>query len=1494
MIDLSRAVFWRDSVSWPGAGRFLRFCLPIFMALICWFPIRGEEAAHAFHLSASSYLGDGGDVDEVMGVRILSDGTLVVAAIIGEAQPRSRSTGQPVPPILLNGAHSGTPGAIVRLTADGREVLSVTRFTDDIRDLEIDAGDNLYIAAGFGGLIQLNGTADTLLNVRQQGAYVKRVTTSAQHVATLVPDSIQGASITPGPGDITFYARSGLIKLWEGRGWRHTLDLAIDEASQTVAHIGWRQANVWQENSQGVLPVQISYLRGLDFEGNERWLSYDWDTNPDIDGHPLQLDPATGIVQITNPRFLNSTGQPTGNVDALGRPLYGYLNNMADTRGYRLTLGEDGYLYGGFEAAGGNHIFRAQGERDTALGDFRVSVSLAGGDFFNSFINTGASHKTYIARFDPATGKNLLGNQFNTLIDSNSGQSANTLRIRLGGLFVDADGRLYFGGAAASGLPLPGNLVGLPMEGQISLEPFGLGSNEGGAYLWVVDSDLATRLFVGRTANGSTRSVHARVPQGASQPVTVWGGRAALTRPMYVYEAFQPQPGYGANDGFVVVLGDTPVESSGTHVLFSYGGSGVDYVETVTRLRGMDPDTRSEHLDGSDVLIVEYPFSETLPLNPPGPAYTGPAFFGGVRAVHRDPSSTGFSGNSYSGSSTSIRIQKNETRSQALFYFPLEGLPGVGPEDRLSFDGESYLLLNGGSGGFITGGRWLVRDGETFYVSEETTASRLLTFQSALDNGGWAVLDIDQEDPLAFEVEASEFAPHVFSRVTAVGFIQLRPEFTGDRFSSQWDALEASLAVNAEENLPPVAVIEMSPQEPARAPVDILLDAGASYDPDGELTFFHWSSGDAAASAGPAYVHTYTSAGTYTATLTVWDAFLLEDSATITFPVVSPQTPRPERTVVAWGGNPLSANIRSSGNEIVAVDLSGNGQLDDTRRGTGYREDVRLFNTGNLRGTPVYGGLWLSTLGGDNSASWGTGASGFHVRVNSASSTAPSALHGVFLIQKKDFFGEASHLPVGLQAGDQFHMKGINRFAQMSPLRWLVREGDQVYVSLETFNADSATFTVPADNDHGQWAAWDPAVAADHLNFDEEFAEFSTRTFRDVTAFGVVLDHIGYAESRIWFAFEELVFEGAVLTEDPPPPEPEFALYLDFGNAVDAPDGFWNTITGAAAYTDLLDFQSGTVIPTVVFEIENTGGSGLQLSNATQTWGARQIAPEWGAPPALSDRMWVNRGDTAVLRFENLRAGSEYQLEIASSFAGDGRAGEQPGIFSVTGGEGAVAGFNAHSGDSLGTQVYWTSRGPDDGGNPENHAAEGWMIWPRVQADAAGRIEIHLSTTTHSLSRASVNALRLTAIPDTFSSIRAWRMHYFGREDNAGEAANLANPAGDGIVNLMKYALGLAPDVSLSAAERRNLAVIFDALGLYLELRIPQGLRRDILYRFEWSEDLQTWHPLAEATGENPFEPVGDAPAGEEIRVPGAVRIPLEPLPAFTGFYRIRVSPQPD
>ena len=79
-------------------------------------------------------------------------------------------------------------------------------------------------------------------------------------------------------------------------------------------------------------------------------------------------------------------------------------------------------------------------------------------------------------------------------------------------------------------------------------------------------------------------------------------------------------------------------------------------------------------------------------------------------------------------------------------------------------------------------------------------------------------------------------------------------------------------------NEPPVAVIDAS-RLTGRAPVRISFDAYDSFDPDGTVDRCHWSFGDGQVDDGKWVSHTYSTPGTYTVTLTVWDDGGASDSA---------------------------------------------------------------------------------------------------------------------------------------------------------------------------------------------------------------------------------------------------------------------------------------------------------------------------------------------------------------------------------------------------------------------------------------------------------------------------------------------------------------------------------------------------------------------------------------------------------------------------------------
>ena len=83
------------------------------------------------------------------------------------------------------------------------------------------------------------------------------------------------------------------------------------------------------------------------------------------------------------------------------------------------------------------------------------------------------------------------------------------------------------------------------------------------------------------------------------------------------------------------------------------------------------------------------------------------------------------------------------------------------------------------------------------------------------------------------------------------------------------------------------------------------------------------------------------------------------------------------------------------------------------------------------------------------------------------------------------------------------------------------------------------------------------------------------------------------------------------------------------------------------------------------------------------------------------------------------------------------------------------------------------------------------------------------------------------------SPSQSWRYQYFGTSANTGNGADTANPSGDGIPNLLKYALGLNPLVPTVNPET------VDTITGYLRLTVPKNPNAtDISYTVQLTSDL--------------------------------------------------------
>lgn len=85
--------------------------------------------------------------------------------------------------------------------------------------------------------------------------------------------------------------------------------------------------------------------------------------------------------------------------------------------------------------------------------------------------------------------------------------------------------------------------------------------------------------------------------------------------------------------------------------------------------------------------------------------------------------------------------------------------------------------------------------------------------------------------------------------------------------------------------------------------------------------------------------------------------------------------------------------------------------------------------------------------------------------------------------------------------------------------------------------------------------------------------------------------------------------------------------------------------------------------------------------------------------------------------------------------------------------------------------------------------------------------------------------------------LQEWRMQYFGTADNIEDAANDANPAGDGIPNLIKYAAGLRPDTDYRGSTQAPHLGMQQGQELSYTFTLDTN-KSDISLQVEASEDL--------------------------------------------------------
>lgn len=158
--------------------------------------------------------------------------------------------------------------------------------------------------------------------------------------------------------------------------------------------------------------------------------------------------------------------------------------------------------------------------------------------------------------------------------------------------------------------------------------------------------------------------------------------------------------------------------------------------------------------------------------------------------------------------------------------------------------------------------------------------------------------------------------------------------------------------------------------------------------------------------------------------------------------------------------------------------------------------------------------------------------------------------------------------------------------------------------------------------------------------------------------------------------------------------------------------------------------------------------------------------------------------------------------------------------------------LHAYAATNLNTELYNSNQA----GTRDRFGNGNKYITPTI---AAGRV--YVGTT---------NGVGVFGLLDqtTLTPLQTWRDNHFGNPSNVGSGENGASPSGDGIANLIKYALGLDPFSPIAPSQLPVGSIDDEAGVLYPVLTVNRtSIAPDVTYIVEVSADLQTWEsgPLA-------------------------------------------------
>ena len=324
-----------------------------------------------------------------------------------------------------------------------------------------------------------------------------------------------------------------------------------------------------------------------------------------------------------------------------------------------------------------------------------------------------------------------------------------------------------------------------------------------------------------------------------------------------------------------------------------------------------------------------------------------------------------------------------------------------------------------------------------------------------------------------------------------------------------------------------------------------------------------------------------------------------------------------------------------------------------------------------------------------------------------------------------------------------------------------------------------------------------------------------------------------------------------------------------YGPSTEAPRNAGNYVVTANSTDSSLEGSSSVPFTIAPKSLTITSDAKTKLYGAVDpslTYQSSGLVGDDEISGSLSRSSGENAGSYSILQ-GSITAGANYEI----SFIGADLVVEKAPI--------APTNFLAAQTTNLTADLSWT---PNTSGNAActgfkiSHKPSASETWTEntVASDASTySVSSLLPGTVYNFRIAALNGTdnssEVTATLTTWTSHEEWRFTNFGTIANSGNAADSASPRGDGMQNLLKYALGLNATVSSSAA--LNTRVNADGRLALTFIRA----RAELIYTVEGSDDLITWSSIAHNPGA-----VGEA----------VIVIDTAPTSAKKRFIRLKVA----